>query len=108
MRRSGIVRAVAVASGLAVIALSIVVRTTAFAVSGDGGTGTYRPASAANTYIATVKNTGSTDQKFDYIQVPSSNSVTACSTVEGLGVVVRVVAVSPFTTCVTAADVLAR
>ena len=35
-------------------------------------------------------------------------SVTACSTVEGLGVVVRVVAVSPFTTCVTAADVLAR
>ena len=34
--------------------------------------------------------------------------VTACPTVEGLGVVVRVVVVWALTTCVTAAEVLAR
>jgi hypothetical protein len=50
--------------------------TTARAVPGDGASGTYSKGSSANTYNATIKNTGSHNHLYDYIQVPSGFTVT--------------------------------
>jgi hypothetical protein len=58
-------------------------RTIAMALPGDGGSGTYAPGSGTNGYSATVKNSGTTNHLYDFVQVPSGNSVTACGVVSG-------------------------
>ena len=76
-------RKLAITSAGALAALATWGAGTAVAVTGDGGSGSYGPGSGANTYNATVNNTGSTSHRYDYVQAPAGISVTACAPVSG-------------------------
>src|SRR5437764_6825166 len=51
------------------------------AAPGDAGTASYKASSATNSYEATITNTGSTAQRYDYVKVPEGTSVTGCAIV---------------------------
>jgi hypothetical protein len=84
LERGSTRRRTALACLLFVLTLAVVSgRTSALALPGDGGSGTYAQGLGANSYNATVQNTGTTSQLFDYIQVPEGNGVTGCAVVSG-------------------------
>lgn len=72
--------AVVAAAGLT---LSLNAAPAAVALPGDGGSATYGPGSGTNKFVASIKNTGTTNHLYDYVKVPSGNTVTSCSVVSG-------------------------
>jgi hypothetical protein len=55
--------------------------SAATAAPGDAGIASYSDSSSADTYEATITNSGSTSQRYDYVKVPAGTSVTGCAIV---------------------------